>query len=110
MTQTNKDPNMAILQFIVDNPDKVVLEPKAYANVLTFAFSEKLYPLDPDQFPEMRLHVIRVKSGQIAQHKTLLTHFYEMTAQRNPSGFKSVWLTTSHLSRSHLAMVELSFE
>ncbi len=100
----------ALLNFVNDNPDKVVLEPREYANVLTYAFSDKFYPLDPIIFPEMRLHVVRLTSAEIAANKDLLNYFYSRTSERKPVGFKTVWITTSHITKSGLALFELSFE
>lgn len=106
----NEDLNISILNFVHENPQQVVLEPKKYANVLTFAFPDSCYPLDTHKFPKMRLRVTRLSSGEMTESKGLLNHFYDLTAQKNENGFKNVWLTTAHLETSGLALVELSFE
>ncbi|MFD1671223.1 hypothetical protein ACFQ5M_03860 [Agrilactobacillus yilanensis] len=110
MIEKNKSENIAILNFIQNNPTAVVLEPKKYANVLTYAFPDDCYPLNDQKFPKMRLRVTRLTNLEVTDNLSLLTHFYDLTAQKNENGFTSVWLTTAHLETSSLVLAELSFE
>lgn len=106
----SKTINIEILEFIHNNPKQVVLEPKRYANVLTFAFPDDCYHLDLKKFPKMRLQVTHLSTQEVMNNQPLLNHFYSLTAQQNENGFSNVWLTTAHLKDCRLAMVEISFE
>ncbi|MCD2257133.1 hypothetical protein ACNAN0_08145 [Agrilactobacillus fermenti] len=110
MTQNKSEQNIQILEFIQKNPTKVVLEPLNYANVLTFGLSDKYYSYDVKQFPDRRLHVLRMPTAEIQSNHDLLTYFFQMTAEKSKKTFENVWLTTSHLTDLGLLLVELSFE
>lgn len=106
----NKEIAKRLLEFVLNSPD-VVREPRFYTNQVTYAFSDKIAkPEDPDLFPAMRLHVVRMEPSFVQENQSLLDDLFEQTKATNPRGYQDVWLTSSHLTDRGLYLVEYSFE
>lgn len=107
---SNSDALYYVLSKIYHHPELVVSTVPQYSNAVSINIADSLKISDQDfYFPTHRLMVNRLSPDFVAKNGDLLDYYFDMTSQDNP-GYHDVWITTSHVAKQHVFLIELSFE
>lgn len=107
---SNSDSIYNVLTFVQRHPDRVVFKPREFANSVTIGIPDNVKVSDPDiYFPSDRLSVILMADSFVGENSDLINQFYELTKQSKPD-YTDLWITTGHLIKDHLYLLDLSFE
>ncbi|GAX08888.1 MAG TPA: hypothetical protein DDW71_01650 [Lactobacillus sp.] len=107
---SNSDSIYNVLTFVQRHPDRVIFNPREYANTVTVGIPDSVKVSNPEiYFPSDHLSVNLLADSFVGEYGDLLNHFYELTKQSKPD-FREVWVTTSHLKHQNLYLLDLSFE
>ncbi|ANZ61664.1 hypothetical protein AYR62_03755 [Secundilactobacillus paracollinoides] len=107
---SNSDSIYNVLTYVKRHPDRVIFKPQEFTNVVTIGIPDTVKVANQDiYFPSDRLSVNLMTDDFLGEYGDLLDHFYELTKQTKPD-YRDVWITTSHLKKEHLFLLDLSFE
>ena len=107
---SNSDSIYYVLTKIKHHPELIVSEKVQYINTISVFIKDSLKIADSGfYFPDMRLMVNRLSNDFVAKNGDLLDYYFQMT-NGNAKSYRDAWVTTAHLPKRHLYMLELSYE
>lgn len=107
---SNSDSIYYVLTKLKHHPELIRAKSARYTNTLMIQFTDELKIADSNfYFPVMRLMVNRLSNDFVAKNGDLLDYYFQQTLGGAKS-YHDAWVTTSHLPKKHLYMLELSFE
>lgn len=107
---SNSDTIYHVLSYIKAHPNKVMINPDRYDNVVEMYLDDDVKLGNPEiYFPDQNLEVNRMASEFISMNNELLDYFHDKTAVKDTS-YHELWITTSHLANKGKYLVDLSFE
>lgn len=107
---SNSDSIYYVLTKLKHHPELIKSERARYTNTLLILFSDELKIADSNfYFPDMHLMVNRLSNDFVAKNGDLLDYFFQKT-NGGAKVYRDAWVTTSHLPKKHLFMLEISYE
>ena len=107
---SNSDTLYYVLSKINHHPELIKTRMPLYSNAISITTPDNLKIADSDfYFPDSKLMVNRLAPEFVAKNGELLDYFYQQTRGDIP-GYHDVWVTTSHIPRESVYLIELSYE
>ncbi|GEP19673.1 hypothetical protein [Pediococcus argentinicus] len=107
---TNSDALYNVLWQVDRKPNLATFSSNGYSNVVSILIPDTVKVSNPEfYFPSDSLLVDRLADEFVAKNGDLL----ERIKQKNKKidhGLESVWITTTHITRKHQYMLELTYE
>ena len=107
---SNSDSIFFVLSYLKRHPTEISFATNKYNNVVQVYISDNFHIADADlYFPINRLMVNKLKDDFLAQHGNLLDYFWEQSGHTLTS-YHEVWVTSTHLTKKSVYLIELSYE
>lgn len=107
---SNSDSIYYVLTKLKHHPELIVDERSRYTNAVSVLIKDSLKIADASfYFPDNKLMVNRLANDFVAKNGDLLEDFFAKTRKAQPN-YHDVWVTTSHIPRQKVYLLELSFE
>lgn len=107
---SNSDSIYYVLTKIKHHPELITSEKVQYTNTISVFIKDSLKIADASfYFPDDRLMVNRLSNDFVAKNGDLLEDFFEKTNQ-DETNYHDVWVTTAHVQKMGVYLLELSFE